>query len=268
MTQIGTIRHITRYPVKSMRGESLNEANIGFQGIPGDRAYTFVQDGLVNLFPFLTGRECPDLMRYQPEWEIDATAPRSRPSLMVRTPEGQRLPIESEELRADLERRAGRAVRLHSDYRGNHDVAYISVIGWPTIRALAEAAGVEPDQRRWRMTLVLDADIEPFGERAWLGRFLAMGDVRLAVTAGQALRHGHPRPGDRAVPGGAEEDGGDERCIRGGLRLSGGGRQGQRRRRGPAARPGLRSQGDDVRLAEAPGARVGKSNAPSPGHAP
>lgn len=182
MTQIGTIRHIARYPVKSMRGEALGEANIGFQGIPGDRAYTFVQEGLVNMFPFLTGRECPDMMRYQPEWEVDAAAPRSRPALMVRTPEGRRLPIESEELRADLERRAGRAVRLHSDYRGNHDVAYISIIGWPTIRALSEAAGVEPDHRRWRMTLVLDADIEPFAEREWLGEMLAIGDVRIAVT--------------------------------------------------------------------------------------
>src|SRR5690606_2779548 len=110
---------------------------------------------------------CPDLMRYQPEWEApkDAATPRSRPTLMVRTPEGERWPITSNELRSDLERRAGMPLRLHSDYRGNHDVAYVSVVAMSTLRALAEASGVEPDHRRWRMTLVLDGDIEPFGEQ-------------------------------------------------------------------------------------------------------
>lgn len=184
MTQIGTIKHITRYPVKSMRGESLDEAHVAFHGIPADRSYTFVQEGVHNLFPFLTARECPDLMRYQPVWEVDGDegGPRRPPALLVETPDRERFPIDSEELRADIERRAGRPVRLHSDYRGNKDVAYVSVIALPTLRALAEAAGVEADQRRWRMNLVVDAEVEPFGEKEWLGRTLAVGDARLVVT--------------------------------------------------------------------------------------
>ena len=178
MTTVGRIQHIARYPVKSMRGESLEQASVGLQGIAGDRAYTFVQDGLHNLFPFLTGRECPDLMRYQPEWDHTG----ERPALFVVTPDGERLPVASEELRVDVERRAGRNVRLHSDHRGNHDIAYVSIVAMSTLRALAEASGVEPDHRRWRMTLVLDDDIEPFGEKVWVGRTLAIGDLQLVVT--------------------------------------------------------------------------------------
>jgi uncharacterized protein YcbX len=178
MTTVGRIQHIARYPVKSMRGESLEQASVGLQGIAGDRAYTFVQDGLHNLFPFLTGRECPELLRYQPEWDHSG----ERPTLFVVTPDDERLPVASEELRADVERRAGRNVRLHSDHRGNHDIAYVSVVSMSSLRALAEAAGVQPDHRRWRMTLVLDSDIEPFGEKEWVGRTVCIGDLRLAVT--------------------------------------------------------------------------------------
>lgn len=182
-TSVGRIQHIARYPVKSMRGEVLDEARVELYGIPGDRAYTFVQEGLHNLFPYLTGRECPDLMGYQPEWEQDdETGPRRPPALTVRTPDGDHLPIASEELRAELERRSGRAIRLHSDYRGNPDVAYVSVVTISTLRAVAEASHVAADHRRWRMNLVLDADIEPFGEKEWVGRTLSIGDLRLVIT--------------------------------------------------------------------------------------
>jgi uncharacterized protein YcbX len=180
MTVVGRIQHIARYPVKSMQGEVLEEAPMAFHGIPGDRAYTFLRanDDLRQMWPFLTARDCPALMRYQPEWEAGARLPE----LFIRTPGGQRLPILSEELRADVERQVGQPVRLHADYRGNKDVAYASIISTATIRALAEAAGVEPDHRRWRMNLVVDAAIEPFAEREWLGRTVAIDDVRLAVT--------------------------------------------------------------------------------------
>jgi hypothetical protein len=180
MTTVGRIQHIARYPVKSMRGEVIEEATLALHGIPGDRTYTFIRerDDLRSLWPFLTGRDCPELMRYQPEWEPG----ERRPELFVVTPDGERLGILSEELRAEVERRVGQPVRLHADYRGNKDVAYVSVITRATIGALAEAAGVAPDHRRWRMNLVVDADVEPFGERAWVGRELRVGDVRLAVT--------------------------------------------------------------------------------------
>jgi uncharacterized protein YcbX len=39
MAQIGTVRELWRYPVKSMVGESLTSATIGPRGIPGDRGW-------------------------------------------------------------------------------------------------------------------------------------------------------------------------------------------------------------------------------------
>ena len=41
MELIGTVESLWRYPVKSMRGEELQEAFVGFAGVYGDRLYAF-----------------------------------------------------------------------------------------------------------------------------------------------------------------------------------------------------------------------------------
>lgn len=179
MTAIGTVVAIARYPVKSMRGESLESVDIGFQGIAGDRMYAFVQDGVHGVFPWLTGRECPSLLECQPEWEA---VEGSRPRLAVTVPGGERLHIDGEGLRGRIEALAGRPIHLHTDHRGNHDVAYVSIITTATIRKLCETAEVPVDHRRFRMNLVVDAGDEPFLEPNWVGRRLNAGGAGLAVT--------------------------------------------------------------------------------------
>ena len=178
MQALGTIRNIARYPVKSMRGEELVAATLGLEGLPADRLYAFVQDGVYTPFPWLTARDAPALLRFQPFWEETG----GRPRLLVRTEDGDVLAADSPELHAAVERAAGRPVHLHSDKRGNHDTAYVSLITTSTIRALAEAANVEPDHRRFRMNLIIESDAPPFSEREWVGRLLRAGESRLAVT--------------------------------------------------------------------------------------
>ena len=41
MGVVGKIESLWRYPVKSMRGEELQEAFVGFAGVYGDRVYAF-----------------------------------------------------------------------------------------------------------------------------------------------------------------------------------------------------------------------------------
>jgi len=45
MELIGTVESLWRYPVKSMRGEELQEAFVGFPGVFGDRLYAFRNSG-------------------------------------------------------------------------------------------------------------------------------------------------------------------------------------------------------------------------------
>jgi len=182
MERLGTLRHLCRYPVKSMQGEELRSARVGFTGLPGDRLCAFVQSALRSSFPWLTGREMPDLLRYRASYQDGATNPRRQPDVEVTTPAGEKLSADSEALRLEIERACGRAVRFHTDHRGNHDAAYLSIITTATLRALCEAGGVPYDQRRFRMNLVVEDGSAPFSEAAWAGRILRIGSVRLAVT--------------------------------------------------------------------------------------
>jgi hypothetical protein len=51
MELIGTVESLWRYPVKSMRGEALQEAFVGFPGVYGDRLYAFRSSAAPKGFP-------------------------------------------------------------------------------------------------------------------------------------------------------------------------------------------------------------------------
>jgi len=177
MAVVGKVVHIARYPVKSMRSESLDSTNVGFQGIAGDRMYAFVQEGVHSPFPWLTARDYQGILGYQPCWEeIDG-----KRRLTVGA-SSDALAIDSPELREKLERESGRKLRLHSDHRGNHDIAYVSVITTATIARLAAEAGVSPDHRRFRMNVIVESDLPAFAEREWVGQTVRLGECALAVT--------------------------------------------------------------------------------------
>jgi hypothetical protein len=175
MTTLGTIAHIARYPVKSMRGEELASTPLGFQGVRLDRSFAFVQEGVHTPFPWLTGRECPQLLQCQP-----IVGEGRWPAMRVQSPAGE-FELGSAEFAAQLHNWSGRRAVLHSDYRGCQDVAYVSVISTATIRTLAEAAGVPVDHRRFRMNFVVDLGEAPFAEKAWVGRQVRLGDTVIAV---------------------------------------------------------------------------------------
>jgi uncharacterized protein YcbX len=174
--QIATVRAIARYPVKSMRGETLDAVDLTLMGVPGDREYAFVQARSRSPFPWLTGRQLAGLLRYQPVGEGDGR-------LFVTTPTGQSLPVDGEALRLELEAASGRSLYLLRDRRGSFDVAAISLITAATVAAIAAAGGVAPDFLRFRPNLLVDtAAAEPFAERRWVGHVLRVGAARVAVT--------------------------------------------------------------------------------------
>src|SRR5260370_27936449 len=68
MELIGAVESLWRYSVKSMRGEELREAFVGFPGVYGDRLYAFRNSGAPKGFPYLTGRELDTMLLYQPRY--------------------------------------------------------------------------------------------------------------------------------------------------------------------------------------------------------
>ena len=54
---VGRVSGLWRYPVKSMAGEALAQADVSWHGFAGDRRWAFVRPGIVRSdFPWLTIR--------------------------------------------------------------------------------------------------------------------------------------------------------------------------------------------------------------------
>src|ERR1700730_5010317 len=76
MSVIGTVESLWRYPVKSMRGEELDEIFAGYAGVYGDRRFAFESSASPKGFPFFTGREQRQMIRYRARFRNPAKAAR------------------------------------------------------------------------------------------------------------------------------------------------------------------------------------------------
>lgn len=172
MSIVGHVRHIYRYPVKSMAGESLAAAEVGWHGLEGDRRFAFARGGVRNGMPWLTAGRLPAMVTYVPLRDGDEETP-SR----VRTPSGQELELWSDALREELSAAHGVPVELMRINNGIFDDSPIAMITTSAIAAVTAEAGASDDPRRFRPNLLIDTGVEPgFVEDAWLGRRLRIGD--------------------------------------------------------------------------------------------
>ena len=174
-TEIGHVEAIFRYPVKSMGGERLEAANLGWHGVDGDRRLALRRINDRGGFPWLTAGKLPELIRFTPCRHEDGDQP-DLPT-HVRTPEGEEMPVFGEALAAEVERRYGAPVEMMQMKHGIFDDACISVIAIETIHEISRLAGVSPDARRFRPNvLVRLLRSGPFQEDEWVGGVLSFGE--------------------------------------------------------------------------------------------
>lgn len=180
MQTVGVIRQLARYPVKSMQGEALASLPLTLQGFEEDRRYAFVRSDARSSFPWLTGRELPELLRYQTAVDKAGTPDVT---VNVTTASGERWPVDSNELRQAIESRYGKALFLLRDYRGCYDVSAVSLISRQTIARIAEETSTRQDPWRFRPNLLVElANGEAFDELKWVGKTIRIGDkARIAV---------------------------------------------------------------------------------------
>jgi uncharacterized protein YcbX len=173
---VGRVVALYRYPVKSMRGERLAETTVAWTGIEGDRRYAFVKSGSPLGFPWLTGRELPEMVRYVPRY-ADPSNPRES-EVIVTTPEGRDLPIHSPALLDALVAAYGAPAHLMALNRGCHDSLPLSLISTATVAAMGQEAGLALDPRRFRPNVVIElAEPVAYGEEGWLGAALLFGEL-------------------------------------------------------------------------------------------
>jgi uncharacterized protein YcbX len=181
MTVVGRVNSVWRYPVKSMRGEELDEAFVQFGGLLGDRVYAIHNANGPQDFPYFTAREQGKLLLYRPNHREGSDT-----DLAVETSSGETFDITDPHLLAAAA--AGLpdrfALTLLKSDRALADCRPVSLISIQTVTQLSSELGDSVDKRRFRANLYLDlADGQGFGENGFVGRTLRIGrDVLLAAV--------------------------------------------------------------------------------------
>ena len=184
---IGHVEAIFRYPVKSMGGEGLENAGLGWHGLEGDRRLAFRKIDDRGGFPWLSATKLSDLILFSPLRRGDGV-PGDLPT-HVRTPAGEEMPVFGDELAAEVGRRLGAPVQMMQLRQGIFDEGSVSVIASDTVREIARLAGLEPDVRRFRPNVVVRlVRPAPFQEDEWVGGVLSFGEGNAAPAIAVTMR--------------------------------------------------------------------------------
>ena len=187
LIEIGQVDAIFRYPVKSMAGERLEVAQLGWHGLDGDRRLAFRRMDDRSGFPWLSAGKLPDLVLFAPQ-RVEDGGHGDLPT-HVRTPDGEEMPVFGEDLAAEIGRRLGAPVQMMQLKHGIFDEATISVIAFDTVREIGRLAGRSADVRRFRPNIeVRLLRPVPFQEDAWVGGVLSFGEGDDAPAVAVTMR--------------------------------------------------------------------------------
>jgi uncharacterized protein YcbX len=188
-----------------MRGEEMNELFAGYAGVYGDRLFAFESSAGPKAFPFFTGREQRQMVRYRARFRNPEKAARpvnwseaekmgsgvnpvsagvSELMIDVETPEGKTFAIDDPALIG----------HLNTGLDGNHELTLLrsdkamtdcrplSIFAVQTAKKLGDETGVAVDKRRFRANVYLDLkSSEGFAEDEFVGRSIRIGS-KVSVT--------------------------------------------------------------------------------------
>jgi uncharacterized protein YcbX len=183
--KIGEVEALFRYPVKSMSGELLEAADLGWHGLDGDRRLAFRRTDDRGGFPWLTATKLPELILFAPQ----RRGPAGTLPTHVRTPEGEEMAVFGQELATEVGRRYRSPVEMMHPKHGIFDEASISVITSATVGEIGRLAAQRPDVRRFRPNiLIASLRSVPFEEDEWVGGVLSFGETNEAAAIGITTR--------------------------------------------------------------------------------
>lgn len=215
----GSVAGLWRFPVKSMKGEPLAQADLTTDGLLGDRAYALIDVATAQVASAKSVQLFPGLLDCTAEYVAPPRTGEALPAVRITLPDGRSAtsdsPAAEDMLSAHFRRevRLGRAAppgyAIHEHqpdrfYRppldaaridaltrpatgsggGFFDLVPVSLITHSTLARLAELAPRSRfDVRRFRMNVVVDWSEPGFAENGWVGREVALGaGARLRVA--------------------------------------------------------------------------------------
>ena len=218
-TTLGTVAGLWRYPVKSLRGEALGRAELGPQGLPGDRAWALrdARDGRI-----LSAKRSTSLLAFRAGYPEGPTRPA-----LIDLGDGRTVRSDAGDVATILSQALGRAVALSGpeDARADRrvewddemtfdappgafvDLAPLHVLTTASLKAIAARRPESRfDVRRFRPNVLVDtAGGEGFLEDGLEGKTIGIGHtVRLrafmpTIRCALTTRAQEELPADPAV---------------------------------------------------------------------
>jgi uncharacterized protein len=213
---VGSVVSLWRYPVKSMMGEELNATEVAKMGLLGDRAYALVDSSDAKVASAKNPRKWPQLFDFRATLADPPRTVVKAPSLRITLPDGTLVTSDQPDINRILSNVLKRQVKLESasaeqrsataeeywpDIEGLDQRDTVTDFGLPegtffdcavvhllTTATLDRLRALYPDGRfevrRFRPNIVVETGNgeKDFVENAWIGRTLAIGDVRLSIT--------------------------------------------------------------------------------------
>lgn len=182
-TYDGTLRRVLRWPVKSLRGEELQQARLDDRGMAGDRAYSLVDDRENHAGKVLTVRQRAEMLHWSSAYgsrgEADAPA--------LTAPDGSVWEWDAPGLADALARSLGTPLSLRAADGQQDRGPTVLVTVAASLAALDEELGARVDLLRFRPNLHLELDAPAFAEESWgPGTTITVGEVELTVTGDEA----------------------------------------------------------------------------------
>ena len=202
---LGRVESVWRYPVKSMRGEEVDEIFVAFTGLMGDRVYAISSTAAPKSFPWHTAREQEDLVLYRARFKersgtlkpdnmeeamghpanVHAPFPEADVfAVEVERPDGSVVDIADPAFLAGIRDRSKGDLSLRFTQRSLVDCRPVTLFSLQTVGQLADETGIDVHKLQFRANFYVDwADEGGFYEDELVGRRVTVGDaVELMVV--------------------------------------------------------------------------------------
>ncbi len=179
--RVGSVLGLTRYPVKSVGGESLQQVEVTPRGLVGDRVWAvYTDDGFIG-----SGKSSYRFRHVEGLLTVRARLSGERP--VVELPDGTTGLAGDPDTDRRLSGLLGRPLTVRPETTvSHHDASPLHLVTTASLRRLEQRLGEPVDVRRLRPNLVLDVPGADFVEDGWRGRELAVGE-HVVLALGPAM---------------------------------------------------------------------------------
>lgn len=181
---VGRVQTITRYPVSSLRGEPLESAMVGIQGLWGNRLLGVLDPAEGKVVTAARGKKpWRDLVTWQARFAREPRSADDAPPVEIGLPDGSRIMSDAKDADAQVSAAIGAPAQLVRKTAENEPYATspIHLLTSATLGALMRhyPAG-EFDPARFRPNFVIDCgERVGFIEQDWREGKVAVGEVEL-----------------------------------------------------------------------------------------